>query len=184
MFSPASENDLPELRALIRDGAACGSFDSALAADCPESRLFFENLRGVVSNGVWRRPTQGGGQIAIPAQVLIYRPSLTIASRGFVALRGIGKLGYELWLTALDPECRGLGIGHRMLAEFLETPLGHQTIIAQCDKAAKGSNACASILQAEGFKVARVGHYSMWLVSPLFSSEMIEWIQRLPFSSC
>lgn len=183
MFLPASENDMPTLRTLIREGARDGGFDAALAVDGIESKLFFENFQEVVVHRVWRRPRQGGGYLELPARVLMYYPASEAKASGFVAVRGIGKLGYELWLTAIDPSLRGQGIGRSMLTEFFTTPLGIKTTIAQCDNVAKGAGTCAAILQTLGFKIVRSGGYSMWLASPLFSPDIVEWIKRLPFTS-
>ena len=183
MFSLATDADFPLLRELIRDGALGGSFDPVLAQDGPESALFFESLRHVIADNVWQRPGQHGGHVDVTAHILMFHPRYANEAGGFVAVRGIGKLGYELWLTALSPSLRRRGLGQQMLEEFLATPLGLQTMIAQCDHDANGAGACAASLQRLGFKVVRVGRYSTWLANPALATEVIEWIQTVPFSS-
>ncbi len=173
----------PLLRELIRDGALAGSFDAALAQDAPETALFFNNLQRVIANHIWRRPGQNGSHTDVAAHILMYHSLYSEEAAGFVAVRRIGKLGYELWMTALSPSLRKLGIGQKMLKEFLSTSLGLETTIAQCDRNASGASPCAAGLQRLGFMVVRVGKYSTWLASPTLSAEVIKWIQTAPFSS-
>jgi hypothetical protein len=111
MLRLASEKDLPLVRELIIDGAKAGSFDSALAQPTNEAAYFFSRMRRAVLEHVWLRAALNSeSPTAISARIWIYEEwHVSPDPLGFVAVRGAGHFGYELWLAAIQPEYRGLG---------------------------------------------------------------------------
>ena len=74
MLQPAHVGHLPVLRALIRDGAARGAFDRALAGDSRDAALFFSNLRQALNTGyfVVEDPRTGDlATVAVPGYVYL-----------------------------------------------------------------------------------------------------------------
>jgi len=137
----------------------------------------------VISKRIWVRPASLGLPSQTPAFAFVYHETAISKPTGFVAVRGIGELGYELWLTAIDPGRRGLGIGRRMLAEFLATREGKLTRVAQCALASAGAQACAHILGSLGFRAARVGKDSLWMARSDLPPEILHWMETTPFVS-
>ena len=182
MLLPAQERDLPQICALIRDGAAHRSFDEELARDSVDSAVFFTRLRDVISRRIWVRPAAGAGLEWVPASLFVFHENAASPAIGFVAIRGAGPLGYELWLTALDRQRHGRGLGRRMLTEFFGSPEGSATSVAQCSLHAPGAQACAHILASAGFVVARTGKESAWLARAELPRDALEWIRTAPFS--
>lgn len=182
LFTPARDKDLPYLRRLIEDGAKAKSFDEELASQSPESELFFANIGEVLARNVWTRPAASGMQSHTPAHVHLYQPTAISIPIGFVATRGIGTLGYELWLTAIDRDIRGRGIGRSMLADFLATSEGRRVAVAQCRIDSPGAQACAHILSTLGFTTARVGKLCVWLARSELPSGALHWMRTAPLS--
>src|SRR3954467_3827206 len=110
MLSPAHVGHLPILRALIRDGAARGSFDRELATDSAEAAQFFSNLRRALTTGYFIEKSVSGGHpttVAVPGYVYLpERGGALTQPIGFGLFKTI-DLGYELWLTGVDPAWRG-----------------------------------------------------------------------------
>ena len=72
MLQPAHVGHLALLRALIREGAAEGSFDRELASDTPESAAFFEKLKRALVTGYFVEEDLRSGKIetvAVPGYV-------------------------------------------------------------------------------------------------------------------
>jgi hypothetical protein len=180
LFIPAREKDLPYLRALIRDGAKEKSFDEELAGESPESELFFANFGEVLARKVWSRPASLGQPRHAPAHVFLYQPTAISVPIGFVAVRGIGRLGDELWLAAIDRDIRGRGIGRRMLVDFFATGDGKRTTVAQCRIDAPGAQACAHVLSTIGFITARVGNDAVWMARADLPSSALDWMRTAP----
>ena len=183
MFVPAQEGDLPYIRALIRDGARSGSFDEELAGDCPESDLFFAGLSEVIVRKVWTRPPAMGLPTHTRALIVLYLETAVSKASGFVAIREIGRLGYELWLTAVDPGRRGCGVGRKMVTDFLATKEGRLTRVAQCRIGSVGAQACAHILGSVGFTAARVGLATIWMARSDLPADTLHWMETAPFVS-
>jgi ribosomal protein S18 acetylase RimI-like enzyme len=183
MLVPASPKDLTYLRYLIRDGARLGGFDEALAVDCPESDRFFALVSNVITQQEWMRPQSDSSIARTPAQILMYAENAVSVPIGFVAVRGIGPVGHELWLSAIDPDKRRRGKGRRMLSEFVETEIGRCTCVAQCALNSDGGLACAHILGSIGFTTVRVGKLSVWMARSDAPSDFISWMKTTPFAS-
>jgi len=183
MFQRARDSDLPYISELIREGARAGGFDAVLATDCAESRLFFKRLAEVVTKNVWIRGTGKGAAMRSPAALFLYRANTRSPNTGFVAIRGAGQAGFELWLAALDPTERGRGLGRKMLTEFLATPEGKVVTVAQCGLDAEGAQACAHILAKAGFVTAREGNGAVWLARADLPASMHQWLKTAPFTT-
>jgi GNAT superfamily N-acetyltransferase len=183
LFAAAQQKDLGYMRALIREGARMRSFDEALAADSMECETFFAGFAEVLTRKMWTRPASPGHPAHSPARAFLYQQTSISSPIGFVAIRGIGSLGYELWLTAIDRDIRGRGLGRRMLADFLATEDGKRTTVAQCRLDSPGAQACAHILSTLGFVTARVGQLSLWLARADLPSDALEWMRTVPLQS-
>jgi hypothetical protein len=183
MLLPAQEGDLPFIRALIREHAHSGSFEEELASDSAESELFFARFADVVSRKTWTRAASPDSSATSAAAAFVFRESALSMPVGFVAIRSAASFGYELWLTALQADHCGRGLGCRMLTEFFATPEGKATSVAQCRLGAPGPQACAHLLAKEGFVVARVGLQTMWRARASLPAELLQWMKTAPFVS-
>jgi GNAT superfamily N-acetyltransferase len=166
MLQPAHVAHLPILRALIRDGAANGSFDRELATDSREAALFFSNLRQALKTGyfVEEDPLTGDlTTVAVPGYV--YVPDRGAASRpiGFGLFRSIG-VGYELWLTGVDAAARGRGHGRAMIAALLGTSEGQRAFVMRVHRFGRDSAAMGHLLSSFGYEQVRDTPMHTWYV--------------------
>jgi GNAT superfamily N-acetyltransferase len=149
MLQPAHVGHLPVLRALIRDGAAHGAFDRALAGDSRDAALFFANLRQALNTGyfVVEDPKTGDlTTVAVPGYV--YLPDRGGASSqpiGFGLFRAT-DIGFELWLTGVDAAWRGHGHGRAMMQALLATPPGKKAYVVRVNRFGRDSPAMAHLL--------------------------------------
>jgi GNAT superfamily N-acetyltransferase len=153
MLQPAHVAHLPILRALIRDGAARGSFDRELATDSREAALFFSNLRQALNTGYFVEEDPRTGDlttVAVPGYV--YLPDGGAASQpiGFGLFKA-AEPGFELWLTGVDAAWRGHGHGRAMLASLLATPPGKRAYIVRVHRFGRDSPAMAHLLASFGY---------------------------------
>lgn len=183
MLRLAGENDLPLVRELIIDGAKAGSFDSAVGQPTDDAAYFFSRVRRVVLEHVWVRPALNSEALAaIPAGIWVYEEwHVSPSPLGFVAVRGAGHFGYELWLAAIQQEYRGRGLGKQMMSEILATPIGRQIMVAQCDLHAIGARRLASILCQTGFQSVRRGNACEWLAKRGLPPPALAWMKTAPF---
>jgi GNAT superfamily N-acetyltransferase len=182
MLRLASEADFPVIRELIVDGATSGSFDLQLAQPTEESAEFFARLRHVIQERIWLRPDLSKNILwAIPACIWIFEdPVWGLGPLGFVALRGAGRIGYELWLTAIELAYRQKGVGKQMIGEVLGTSIGQHVVVAQCDRRAEGARRMASILRHFGFECVREATQSQWLARSTLPTAVKDWIKSVP----
>jgi hypothetical protein len=186
MLRLATEADFPVIRELIVDGAASGSFDAQLVHPTTQaSAEFFGRLRQVIQKRVWLRPDVSKHMLlAIPACVWIFEdPVWGRGPLGFVAVRGAGRIGYELWLATIELAYRQKGAGKKMIGEVLGTSIGPQVVVAQCDRRAEGPRRMASILRQFGFECLREGTQSEWLARSTLAPVVKDWIRSAPLSS-
>ena len=151
MIAPAHAGHLATLRALIREGAAEGSFDPELATNSPETQLFFANLRQALVTGYFVVEDARGvlSRRAVPGYV--YWPEARDEfSRpvGFGLFRAFADTGYELWLTGVAATWRGAGHGRSMLSALLATPAGRMAWVVRVQQPS-GSGAVMERLLAE-----------------------------------
>jgi GNAT superfamily N-acetyltransferase len=165
MLRPANVVDLPILRALIRDGAAQGSFDRGLATESRETSLFFANLRQALATGYFVEEDPSTGDL-VPVAVPGF---MYIPESGGAPHRPIGfglfkaaAVGYELWLTGLDAAWRGHGHGRVMMAELLKTPPGRQAYVIRVNTYAPESPALAHLLVSLGYVCVRETPQHTW----------------------
>lgn len=149
MLHPAHVGHLGVLRALIRDGAARGGFDRALATDSREANVFFSNLRRALTTGYFIEEDPQSGDlktVAVPGYV--YHPDRAGAVSqpiGFGLFKAISE-GFELWLTGVDPAWRGHGHGRAMLGALLATPAGSKAYVVRLQRFGRDSPAMAHLL--------------------------------------
>src|SRR5262245_203546 len=143
MLAPAHAGHLPTLRALIREGAADGSFDPELAGNSAETSLFFANLRQALVTGQFVVEDARGVLSQCAVSGYVYWPDKSgnlVEPIGFGLFRGFGDFGYELWLTAVASARRGGGHGRALLNSLLATPAGRLAFVARV-QTGNGSNA-------------------------------------------
>jgi hypothetical protein len=140
MLQPAHIGHLALLRALIREGAAEGSFDRGLAAESAEATEFFDKLKRALVTGYFVEHDPRSGRIdtvAVPGYV--FWPDDREGSMppvGFGLFRALED-GYELWLAGLEFARRGDGQGRALLEALLATPPGQKTHVVRVQRASR-----------------------------------------------
>ena len=180
MLHPAHVGHLPVLRALIRDGAARGGFDRELATDSREAMLFFSNLRRALTTGYFIEEDPATGDlttVAVPGYV--YHPERGGAAShpiGFGLFKAI-DMGYELWLTGVDPAWRGHGHGRAMLGALLDTPAGRRAYVVRVQRFGRDSPAMAHLLASVGYTQTSETVHHTWFVRSDAPPELAERIR-------
>ena len=165
MLQPAHVGHLPILRALIRDGAARGSFDRELATDSREAALFFSNLRQALNTGYFVEEDPRTGDlttVAVPGYV--YLPDRAGAVNhpiGFGLFKAT-DFGFELWLTGVDSGWRGHGHGRAMIAALLATPPGKKAYVVRVHRFGHDSAAMAHLLAKYDYVLVQKTQNHAW----------------------
>jgi ribosomal protein S18 acetylase RimI-like enzyme len=167
MIAPAHVGHLATLRALIREGAAEGSFDRALAFDSDETKLFFATLRQALVTGYFVVEDARGilSRRAVPGYV--YWPDdRTEFSQpvGFGLFRAFADTGYELWLTGVASTRRRIGHGRAMLAALLDTPAGRLAWVVRVQRTSESGAAMERLLADHGYVRVRDAGDTLWFV--------------------
>ncbi len=128
------------LRSLIRQGAAEGSFDRALAADTPGAVEFFARLKRALVSGYFVEEDPSTGRVeSVPVPGYVFWPDGRNSSTppvGFGLFRALDA-GYELWLAGLEFERRGGGHGRALLEALLGTPPGKKTWVVRIPRGSR-----------------------------------------------
>lgn len=154
MLQPAHVGHLGLLRALIREGAADGSFDRSLAADSMESADFFDRLKRALVTGYFVEQDSRSGRletIAVPGYV--FWPDDRHSGMppvGFGLFRALDD-GYELWLAGLEFARRGDGHGRELLAALFATSCGQSTYAVRVQRASRYVPQVTHLLESFGF---------------------------------
>jgi hypothetical protein len=154
MLEPAHAGHLALLRALIRQGAAEGSFDRGLAGESPQAAEFFDKLKRALVSGYFVEQDPRTGRIdtiAVPGYV--FWPDdrrATSSPIGFGLFRALED-GYELWLAGLEFARRGEGNGHALLTALLATPPGTRTYAVRVPRSSRYIGAVTHLLGGLGF---------------------------------
>ena len=183
MLHPAHVGHLSVLRALIRDGAVRGGFDRELATESREATMFFSNLRRALTTGYFIEEDPVTGDlttVAVPGYV--YHPD-----RGGGASHPIGfglfkaiAIGYELWLTGVDPAWRGAGHGRAMLRALLATSPGTRAYVVKVQRFGRDSPAMAHLLASYQYAQARETVHHSWFIRADAPGQVEEYIQSAP----
>ena len=128
MLQPAHVGHLALLRALIREGAAEGSFDRDLAAESDEAADFFDKLKRALVTGYF---VEVPGYVFWPDDRHSGLPPIGFGL--FRALEG----GYELWLAGLEFTKRGGGNGRALLGSLMSTPPGQKTYVVRVQRTSR-----------------------------------------------
>jgi ribosomal protein S18 acetylase RimI-like enzyme len=167
MLSAAHAGHLPSLRAMIRAGAAEGSFDRELAAETPEVTLFFANLRQALVTGYFVEQDFHGNGVPRAAPGYVYWPGERKAEErpvGFGLFKAFADFGYELWLTGVDTAWRGNGHGRAMLASLLATPAGRLAWTVRVQQFGAFTPVMKRLLAEQGYEVARESKTQAWFL--------------------
>jgi GNAT superfamily N-acetyltransferase len=179
MLYPAHVGHLPVLRALIRDGAVRGSFDRELATDSREATMFFSNLRRALTTGYFIDEDPGTGDlktVSVPGYV--YHPERgggVSQPIGFGLFKAI-TVGYELWLTGVDPAWRGHGHGRAMLNALLATPAGRRAYVVKVQRFGRDSPAMAHLLASHQYLPTSDTVHHSWFVRADAPPEIADYI--------
>ena len=158
MLRPAHVVDLPTLRALIREGALAGSFERELATESRAATLFFTHLRQALASGYFVEPDPRSGDLttfAVLAYVYVPDQDVTVHHPIGFGIFKAALVGYELWLTGIDPAWRDRGHGRRMLTGLFETPPGRKAYLVRVKKYGNESPAMAHLLESFGYSSVR-----------------------------
>jgi GNAT superfamily N-acetyltransferase len=167
MLSAAHAGHLPVLRSMIRAGAAEGSFDRELAADTPEGRVFFANLRQALVTGYFVEQDVHGNGYPRAAPGYVYWARDRRAGDdpiGFGLFKAFAEFGYELWLTGVDPAWRGYGHGRNLLASLLSSPAGRLAWTVRVQRVGRCSEIMTHLLAEQGYAVARETSTQAWFL--------------------
>ena len=167
MLQPAHVGHLALLRALIRDGAAEGSFDRELAAESDEAVDFFDKLkhafgrrdlidakRSLVTGYFVELDPRSGRIETIAVPGYVYWPDSGhsgLPPIGFGLFRAL-EGGYELWLAGLEFGKRGAGHGRALLTSLMATQPGQKTYVVRVQRTSRYVRAVAHLLDALGFE--------------------------------
>jgi len=179
MLHPAHVGHLPVLRALIRDGAVRGGFDRELATDSREATMFFSNLRRALTTGYFiDEDPQTGDLTTVAVPGYVYHPE-----RGGAVTQPIGfglfkaiTIGYELWLTGVDPAWRGHGHGRAMLRALLATPAGCRAYVVKVQRFGRDSPAMAHLLAAHRYIATSDTVHHSWFVRADAPAELADYV--------
>jgi ribosomal protein S18 acetylase RimI-like enzyme len=166
MLAPAHAGHLGLVRNLIRQGAIEGSFDTELAVNSPETELFFANLRHALLAGYFTETAAGGATVTLAAPGYVYAPDDGDREKpiGFGLFKSMGDLGYELWLTGVDPQWRGRGHGRAMITALLATPAGQMAHVVRVKRGGPSGNVMQRLLETLGFTATRDTTFARWFV--------------------
>lgn len=166
MLAPAHAGHLGLVRNLIRRGAVDGSFDAELAFNSPETELFFANLRQALLAGYFVEAGRGGTLVTLAAPGYVYAPDDGDRRQpiGFGLFKSMGDLGYELWLTGVNPEWRGRGHGRAMVTALLATPAGQLAHVVRVKRGGQSGNVMQRLLESLGFTATRDTTFARWFV--------------------
>jgi GNAT superfamily N-acetyltransferase len=168
MLHPAHVGHLGILRALIRDGAARGGFDRALATDSREANVFFSNLKRALTTGYFiEEDPQSGDLKTVAVPGYMYHPDRGGGASqpiGFGLFKAIPE-GFELWLTGVDPSWRGHGHGRAMLGALLATPAGSKAYVVRLQRFGRDSPAMAHLLASFNYtQTSNVAALTQWFL--------------------
>lgn len=154
MLQPAHVGHLAVLRALIREGAAEGSFDRGLAADTAESSEFFDKLKRALVTGYFVEQDPRTGRVdtvAVPGYVFWPEDRHSgMPPVGFGLFRALDT-GYELWLAGLEFARRGGGHGRALLQALFATEAGQKTYVVRVQRASRYLPQVTHLLQSLRF---------------------------------
>src|SRR3982751_2294258 len=167
MLTAAHAGHLPSLRAMLRAGAAEGSFDRELVADTPEVTLFFANLRQALVTGYFVEHDFQGNGVPRAAPGYVYWPGERRSEDrpvGFGLFKAFAEFGYELWLTGVDSAWRGSGHGRTMLAALLATPAGRLAWTVRVQRLGAYSPIMTRLLAEQRYDVVRESRTQAWFL--------------------
>jgi GNAT superfamily N-acetyltransferase len=180
MLHPAHVGHLSVLRALIRDGAMRGGFDRELATDSREATMFFHNLRRALTTGYFIEENPETGDLAtVAAPGYVYHAERDGAASqpiGFGLFKAIA-IGYELWLTGIEPAWRGHGHGRAMIGALLATAAGRRAYVVRVHRFGRDSPAMAHLLAAYAYAPASETLNYSWFVRADAPVEVAEYVK-------
>jgi ribosomal protein S18 acetylase RimI-like enzyme len=171
----------PFIQRLLREGALDGNFEADIAGDSAEAGLFFANLDLALATGFLKTPAADGsmnGQAHVAGYV--YAPRAGEPPVGFGLFKDLGPPGFELWLTGIAREARGLGHGRAMLRELIATPPGRLTMLIRCVRESPQCDVATRLFGELGFLPRRTTPSMVWLVSATAAPDLADRIVSLP----
>jgi hypothetical protein len=167
MLAPAHVGHLAMLRTLIREAAAEGSLDRALAADSPNAVEFFARLKRALVSGYFVEEDPRTGRIesvAVPGYVFWPEDEHSgMPPVGFGLFRALDG-GYELWLAGLEFGRRGGGHGRALLDALFATPPGKKTWVVRIPRASRYGATVQHLLSSHDFEFAGDTTHLRWFL--------------------
>src|SRR6266540_4341531 len=148
VFAPAHVCHLAMLRTLIREAAAEGSFDRALAADTPAAVEFFARLKRALVSGYFVEEDPKTGRV-----------------------ESIAVPGYVFWpddrnssIPPVEFGRRGGGYGRELLNALFATPPGKKTWVVRIPRGSRYGAMVQHLLKSYGFDHAGDTAHLRWFV--------------------
>ncbi|HTP48723.1 MAG TPA: hypothetical protein VMQ50_17560 [Casimicrobiaceae bacterium] len=155
------------LRTLIREAAAEGSLDRALAADSPNAVEFFARLKRALVSGYFVEEDARTGRIesvAVPGYVFWPEDEHSgMPPVGFGLFRALDG-GYELWLAGLELGRRGGGHGRALLDALFATPPGKKTWVVRIPRGSRYGATVQHLLSSHDFESAGETTHLRWFL--------------------
>lgn len=180
MLEVAVPSHLDFIKPLIASGAAEGSWDRALASPGRAADGLLRKIGYSLKHGsVPQLDPRTRKWIVTRIAGWIYRPDPRTPPAGFGLFKEFYGDGFELWLCAIDPSQRGMGLGRQMLTELMATPMGQRTQLARCALDTRGGRRCAQILKSLEFEVGRTTTREEWLLHRRTPAAVVQHIATM-----
>lgn len=155
MLVPAHVGHLAMLRALIRQAAAEGSFESGLGGDTTQAVEFFDKLKRALVHGYFIEEDSRSGRVeSVSVPGYVFWPDDRHSGNppvGFGLFRAIDG-GYELWLASLEMGRRGGGYGRALMDALFATPPGKKTWVVRIPRGSRYRQAVEHLLEPHAFE--------------------------------
>jgi hypothetical protein len=182
MLVPAHVGHLVMLRTLIRQAAAEGSFESALAQDTPQSAEFFSKLKRALTHGYFAETDPKTGRIeSVQVPGYVFWPDDRHSGNppvGFGLFRALDG-GFELWLAGLEFGRRGSGHGRTLIDALFATPQGKVTWVVRIPRGSRYRATVQHVLRPHGFEPVGDTPNQRWFLRATAPPQVIAKVRNI-----